>query len=149
METTLSKKSWLHLSGKTKGIIVDVIVYLFVLLFVYTAASKFMTMKGFETILSRSPVTGPYSQFLAWGVPSIEIIISLFLLLPRWKKLGLISALVLMVLFTAFLTYGILSGSQLPCHCGGVISSMTWKEHIFFNGGLIILAITALALCKK
>lgn len=149
METTLNENPRLHLSDNSKRIIVDVIIYLFVALFVYTAESKFMTMKSFESILSRSPLTAPFSIIIAWAVPIIEILISILLLIPNCKKLGLIFSLTLMSLFTVFLTYGIVSGSKLPCHCGGLISSMTWQQHIWLNIGFIILAIIGLKLYKK
>ena len=149
METTLNKQGKVIFTDKTKGIIVDIIIYLFVALFVYTAASKFSTMESFKIILSRSPLTGNYSTFIAWSAPIIESIIVLFLLIPSTKKIGLYASLFLMILFTSFLLYGILSGSTLPCHCGGVISSMSWQEHVLFNIGSIVLAIMAIVLTRK
>ncbi|MBB2148482.1 MauE/DoxX family redox-associated membrane protein [Pedobacter gandavensis] len=149
METTLRKTSRFHLSEKAKEIIVDIITYLFILLFVYTAYSKFKTIDSFKIILERSPLTGPYHDFIAWAVPIVETLISALLIIPFTKRIGLYASLLLMVLFTGFLTYGILSGSQLPCHCGGVISSLTWQQHIWFNISFIILAILGLYLNKK
>lgn len=149
METTMNKQSKMILSEKTKRIIADVTIYLFIALFVYTAYSKFKTIEDFKIILGRSPLIGSFNVFVAWTVPIVEIIIVTFLLIPLTKRLGLFASLATMIGFTTFLIYGILSGSKLPCHCGGVISSLSWQEHIWFNIGFIILAIIGLKLYKK
>jgi hypothetical protein len=33
----------------------------------------------------------------------------------------------------------ILSFAKLPCQCGGVISKMSWKEHVVFNAFFIVV----------
>jgi hypothetical protein len=38
-----------------------------------------------------------------------------------------------MLLFTVYLAWMIQFAAHLPCNCGGVISSMSWKQHIVFN----------------
>lgn len=149
METTLKNRSRFQLSDKTKAIIVDVITYLFVLLFVYTAYHKFTGMRTFIQILSYSPLTGNYSAIIGWTVPLVESLISLLLIIPFTKRIGLIASLLLMITFTSFLIYGLLSGSNLPCHCGGVISTMSWQQHIWFNLAFIILALIGIKTYKK
>ncbi|PYF76547.1 MauE/DoxX family redox-associated membrane protein [Pedobacter nutrimenti] len=144
METTLQKRSRFALSDKTKETICDGISYLFIALFLYTAVSKLMTFESFERVLGRSPLIGHYNTLIAWTIPIIEIVISGLLLIPLTKKHGMYLSFFLMLLFTVYLIYMILSGSQLPCHCGGVISSMSWKQHIVFNTGFIALAVTGL-----
>ncbi|MBE9600169.1 MauE/DoxX family redox-associated membrane protein [Pedobacter sp. MC2016-24] len=149
METTLNKESKWQLSEGTKRIIVDVIVYLFVALFVYTAASKIQTFESFQRVLGKSPLIGDFSQIIAWIIPSLEIILALLLISSTIKKVGLYLSLGLMILFTLYLIYMVLSGSKLPCQCGGVISSMSWQQHIWFNVIFIILALVGLKIYKK
>ena len=149
METTLNKESKWQLSEGTKRIIVDVIVYLFLALFVYTAYSKFKTIEDFKSILSHSPLIGRYGAFIAWSIPVLETVISLFLVIPNLKKIGLYASMFIMIFFTLFLTYGIFSGSKLPCNCGGVISMMTWTQHIWFNLVFIMLAIIGVRLYRN
>lgn len=149
METIVNKRSALHLSAKNREIIMDIAVYLFILLFMYTAASKLLTIKSFASTLAKSPLIGSLNFVVAWAVPIIEIIISLVLIFPSVRKTGMRAALLLMTAFTLYLIYMVFSGSELPCHCGGVISTMTWQQHIWFNLSFIVLAITGLALQKK
>lgn len=149
METTLHKQRRLHLSPKTSTIIADVVIYLFVALFVYTAASKLTTLETFEQVLGKSSLLSSYHVFIARLIPITEIIISILLILPSTKKLGLYLSLGLMLVFTTYLIYMVLSGGNVICHCGGVISSLTWKQHIWFNIGFIMMAIAGLKLYKK
>jgi len=122
-------------------ITLDVIIGLFVLLLLYTAASKLMDYDKFQLQMSKSPITTDYAHILVWVVPSLEIIISILLLISRTVALGLYSALALMLLFTVYI-YAILNFSDsIPCSCGGVIEKMSWKQHLIFNLVFIGLAL--------
>lgn len=149
METTLNRTSRFHMSDKTKAIIFEVITYLFIMLFVYTAYNKFITFDLFKGVLGRSVLIGQYSFILAWLIPSLEVILSVLLIIPKSKRIGLLGSLVLMILFTIYLIYMINSGSKLSCSCGGIVSALSWKQHIWFNIGFIILAAIGLKIHKK
>jgi hypothetical protein len=43
----------------------------------------------------------------------------------------------------------LLSGSHLPCTCGGIISDVGWKEHLYFNGLFIIISILSIRHLQK
>jgi hypothetical protein len=149
MQMTLNKEPRLRLSAKSREIIVDVVVYLFIILFMYTAANKLLTVKSFASTLAKSPLIGSLNIIVAWAIPIIEIGISLLLIIPSIRKTGLRASLFLMILFTLYLMYMVFSGSTLPCHCGGVISEMSWQQHIWFNLGFVALAIIGLVANKK
>lgn len=140
MRTLINKISYLlPISDRCKSLLVNLIVYAFVLLFVYTAASKFQTFQSFKEVLSMSPLIGKYYWVFSWLIPVVEVIISLLLCFQKTRKKGLFCALILMLVFTTYLIYMVFSGSTLPCHCGGVISAMSWKQHIWFNLVFIVL----------
>lgn len=149
METTFDKKPFLQPSPKTREIIADIVAYLFIILFMYTAANKLLTIPSFASTLAKSPLIGPYHIVLAWGIPILEIVISIVLIFPSFRKSGLRASLLMMIVFTVYLLYMVLSGSKLPCNCGGVISAMTWRQHIWFNLSFIALAVTGLIINKK
>lgn len=149
METTLKKQFSLRPSEKTRGIIVDIISYLFVALFMYTAASKIMTFGQFQSGLAYFPYISKFNTIIAWLVPSVEILISILLIVPSTRKKALYASLALMIIFTVYLIVMVLSGSKLPCSCGGVISKLHWKEHIWFNLIFVILAFIGLKLYKE
>lgn len=149
METILNKRTNFRLNAKSREMIMDIAVYLFIVLFMYTAASKLFTINLFASTLAKSPLIGNLNLIVAWAIPLTEIAISMVLIFPRSRQTGMRAALLLMTLFTVYLSYMILAGSKLPCHCGGVISTMSWQQHIWFNIGFIVLAITSLISQKK
>lgn len=134
---------------KSRKIILDMIVYLFVLLFVYTAASKLMTMDTFQAVLTKYPLIGTYSIVIAYLVPISELFAAALLIIPATKKFGLVSSAILMALFLAYIIYMLVSKSPLPCSCGGIISELSWQQHIWFNSIFLLLAIVALKIYKR
>jgi hypothetical protein len=45
-----------------------------------------------------------------------------------------------MAAFTGYIGFMLLSNIELPCSCGGVISSLSWKNHLVFNILFLLLA---------
>lgn len=140
METVIKKLTFLNLSNRNIEILIDVITYLFVLLFVYTAASKLLTISTFIDVLGKYPVIGKYNTFVGYAVPGIELVISAALIIPFTKRIGLFMSLIIMLLFLLYIIYMIISGSELPCSCGGIISKLSWQQHLWFNSVFIVLA---------
>ncbi len=140
----------IHNRFKTQGIhnryqmVVEVISALLLLLFLYTALSKIMTYNAFVAALKDIPLIGIHASIIAWLIPAAELIIALLLFLPAARLSGLFVSLFSLLLFTGYLLYMIVYAPTLPCNCGGVINSFTWKQHILFN--LIFIAINIVAL---
>lgn len=149
METTMHKQSKVWLSYKTKSTLVDIICYLFVLLFLYAATSKLMEYDKFQLQMSKSPIITDYAHILVWMVPVMEIIISIMLLTERTKMIGLFAAFGLMSLFTVYI-YAILNYTDsIPCSCGGVLERLGWTEHLIFNIAFVVLAVAGILLQAK
>jgi hypothetical protein len=127
---------------------VDIISSLFILLFIYTAFNKFMGFERFRSVLHGSPLIKSQSDLVAWLIPSVEIIISALLFFPRSRRIGLLASLILMIIFTSYITYMLIFSNHIPCSCGGVIEKMTWNQHLIFNICFILLAGFALWLNK-
>jgi len=116
---------------------------LLILLFTYTGLSKLYDWERFERVLSKSALLEPFSTLLATAVPAVELVISTLLFLPRYRKAGLLSATVLMLVFTLYIAVMLFSASTLPCTCGGVVSSLSWPAHLVFNLFFLCLSIAA------
>lgn len=125
---------------------VNIIASLFILLFVYTATSKFLDFYSFKSVLKDSPLIRNMSTFVAWGLPLVEIVIALLLFFIKTRRIGLWSSLLIMILFTVYLGYMIYFTPHLPCNCGGVLKEMTWKQHFVFN--IFFSALAAFAIWK-
>jgi hypothetical protein len=128
---------------------IEIIAALFILLFVYTATSKLLSHQTFVISLHKSPLLSFASGFLAWAVPVIEIAISVLLFVPRLRRTGLVSAFGLMTLFTAYIAFMLMTSSHLPCSCGGIISKLSWQQHLWLNVFLTALAATSICLNNR
>ena len=123
----------------------EIFTSLLILLFAYTAISKILDFNKFRRVLSESPLIHNGAGIIAWLLPATELLIVLLLFLPRYRITGLWISLGMLTVFTGYLFYMLLFASHLPCSCGGVLSSLSWKEHLVFNvvflgintGGLI------------
>lgn len=125
-------------------LIPDIICGLLILLFAYTAFSKLLAFEKFRSVLKEAPFIANYATVIAVLIPAVELTIVLLLLLPRTRKTGLVAATSLLMLFTVYLAFMILTDPNLPCSCGGVIQQLSWKQHIAFNIFFIALGILAI-----
>jgi putative oxidoreductase len=133
----------------------DLISSVFILIFSYTAISKVLTYDTFVFHMQMSPwrlmhLTAPE---LGWIIPGIEILLAAILALGLfynyYQKVGLYASTVLIIIFEIYIAGMLLSGIKLPCTCGGVISSMSWPQHLVFNAILIAFGMTTLLIEKK
>lgn len=122
----------------------DICAFALIFLFVYTASAKLFRRQLFEIQLERFPWVSHLSALLAWAVPSVELIVAGLLLMGPVRKAGFYAALTLMSVFTLYLALMLGSEQHLPCSCGGVVSWMTWKQHLVFNTFFIGIAIAGL-----
>lgn len=117
---------------------------LLVLLYSYTAISKFAAYETFKATLRRSPIIDQGADTIAWLLPAAELIVVLLLFFEWTRKAGLYASLMLLVLFTLYLLYMVLFVANLPCSCGGVLSKMSWEEHIWFNVFFVVINLISL-----
>jgi putative oxidoreductase len=122
----------------------NITTFFFALLFTYAAINKIITFDTFELDLMKSPITGPIAKPLSYILPIVELLVAIFLLLPRKNILGFYLTLLLMVVFTFYVAYLLLFAPELPCHCGGLLRQMTWTQHLIFNSSLTVLSAIAL-----
>lgn len=137
------------IQNKLSPFLIECISALLILLFVYTATSKLLDHNSFVFSLSQSPLLEQYSIALSWIIPFIEIIISSFLFIPRLRKTGLFFSVLLMTAFTIYVGFMIVFTPRLPCSCGGVIKSLTWKEHLLLNISFVVMAFFGWLMIKK
>lgn len=132
-----------------KSFIPDVVAALFILLFMYAAASKLIEFEKFKVQLAQSPLLTSFTDIIAVVIPVIEIIISFALLAERYRIYGLYSAFTIMVMFTVYIVAITNFSAYIPCSCGGVLSGLNWNQHLVFNILFAGLAATAILLYAK
>lgn len=118
--------------------------YLFILLFVYTATSKFIDLENFKIQLAQSPLLSAYADIIAYTVIIGELLVALLLCFRKTLQVGLFLFLGFMSAFTVYI-YLILNYSPfIPCSCGGVLEKMGWTEHLWFNVIFCFLALLSI-----
>lgn len=132
-----------------KELILDIISNFFILLFLYTGIMKIIDNHRFGWALSKSPLLYEGATILSYLVPIGELLIVTSLLLPRTRRLGLISSLCLMSIFTLYIGYMLYFRVDRPCTCGGIISYMNWHQHFYFNTAATLLALYGVLLHPK
>lgn len=118
---------------KAQTVIVEIIRFLFIVLFFYAAVTKLLDYHGFVGQIGKSPLLTRYSTWLAWLIPSIELIITIILIIPRWALAGLFASFGLMTLFTLYIIFILSFSRDVPCACGGILNTLDWKEHLVLN----------------
>lgn len=134
-----------------RSTIIDVIAYLLILLFVYTASSKLLLFDTFHAQLNRQPIAKSLIPLLWIGIPLTEIVTAVCLLMPSWRRMGLFLSFLLMTGFTLYVAYMLtfVPHNNLPCTCGGIIKQLNWKEHLVFNMFFTVCAFVGIYLDKK
>lgn len=130
-----------------KGFIDATSLFLF-FLFLYTGVSKYMDNGDFAIVLSDSPLLKPYAYIIATFLPGLEIVVALLLMVNRTRRLGLIISAGMLAGFTAYLMYMVSAHSNLPCSCGGIISSLSWEAHIVLNAVSLGASLLSLKMMK-
>ena len=131
-----------------RSAIVETIALLTLCLFLYAAISKVMDYTLFREQLAVSPLLNPIATPAAIGLPIAEFILVILLAVPRWRLKGLYASAGLLTIFTIYIIIMMATSDHLPCSCGGLLEQLSWKAHIYFNGGFILLDAIAIRLEK-
>jgi hypothetical protein len=130
---------------------------LLILLFGYTAFSKvdFFTGKHiidvtqFKFDMAKSPVLQHHINILGYLIPAVELLICFLLVFNRTKLIGYYSSLLLLCMFTGYITYMFAHYPVLPCTCGGIVATLSWKNHLLLNVFFILITVNAIYLTHK
>jgi hypothetical protein len=121
---------------------------LLIFLFIYTGITKYIGHDIFLGSLKSSPILEDFAGFVSFVLPGFEIVLAVLLILPRTRRIGFYTSAVLLTIFTGYLVYIITTAPKLPCSCGGVISALSWKSHVFFNLFFIVLSLIGIRYSK-
>lgn len=133
----------------TRKIAILSIVALITVLFVYASVTKLTDFSNFRFGLSESPFISSFAGILAWMIPLSELFIVVLLVLPATRLAGFYLSFALMLSFTIYIAVMLLSGSEIPCSCGGVLEELSWPMHIVFNSVFVVLSAAGIWLERK
>lgn len=129
-----------------RKIILEVICFLFVLLFLYAAFTKLLDYQKFTVQVGQSPLLTGFGDTIPWLVISLEILVAGMLMIPRTRLVALFASFSLMTMFTAYIVAILNFSPYVPCSCGGVLEKLGWTEHLIFNGVFMVLGLLGITL---
>lgn len=135
--------------GDRYWLIADTISALLLLLFLYTALSKLAGYKVFAVALKDIPLIGRYASLIAWLLPVSELLIAILLFFSKTRLAGLFVSFIALLVFSGYLLYMIMYVPHLPCNCGGVLNSLSWKQHIIFNAFFLLINILGIRISVR
>ena len=144
MENTYSNRGRLLNYEKLASYLKTAGAFLLIVLWSYAVFAKLADLELYKRQMAEQPFSPNIILVLTYLVPILELL-SATLLIFNKHKLGLWISLFLLVGFTTYISL-ILSHvfSDVPCSCGGFISKMSWKNHLYFNVLLICFNIFCL-----
>lgn len=137
---------YLYTNKRLRKITIEIIYFLYILLFVYAAISKMLDFENFKAQIGQSPLLSPFADFISVFVIAAEIIISILLGIPKTKYFALWFATALMSMFTAYIIIILNYSSFIPCSCGGILEKLGWRDHLIFNVVFLLMAAFAIRL---
>lgn len=132
-----------------KSTLIEIIVILYMSMFLYTAFSKWSDYTMTREQMALMPTLEPVAHIVVWLLPATEIVITLLIFFYQTRKTGLYAATILMILFTLYIIFMMLFFPHLPCSCGGFLTELSWPGHLVFNGSFIALGILAIRMYNK
>ena len=89
------------------------------------------------------------ASLVSWAIPLLELTVALLLIWKKTRLMGLYGAMGLMLLFTGYTLAIIFIAPYRPCSCGGVISLLSWEQHLVLNLVLLLLVLMAIWASRK
>lgn len=116
------------------GTYIQLISCLLILLWVYAAMSKLLSFERSRMQMMNQVFPAAMNRILLWAVPITELFITGLLLFSRSRKTGLVLSIILLSLFSGYILLVMLNiFNRIPCSCGGIISELSWGQHLVFN----------------
>jgi hypothetical protein len=128
-----SQKRW-HINGVYLGCIVLTII------FGTAAVAKIQGFNNFEsTIVASLLVPIGWTPFVATLIVTLEVLLTLGLFVPAFRKSSL---QIMAVMVSMFIGYALWRGLQqipIPCHCFGTLFTLTPMQSLMLNVSILLL----------
>jgi len=134
---------------KIQKTLLQIIMLLFIVLWTYAALSKVSEFEIFRYQLGQSPGIAFAAPFLAWWLPLAELTMAIMFIFERTRIYAFYLSFIAMVVFTVYLIGMLIFASKIPCSCGGLISKLTWTQHIYFNLLFVAMGIIGLLILRN
>jgi len=109
-------------------------IWLLIILWSYAVFAKLADFPLYQKQMRQQVFSPAVSAYLVYLILFLESLAMLSLMFMATRRTGLILSLLLLIGFTIYIIL-IMGGyfPKVPCSCGGLISKMSWKNHLYFN----------------
>ncbi|AYB32014.1 MauE/DoxX family redox-associated membrane protein [Chryseolinea soli] len=118
--------------------------FLLASLFSYAAGSKLLDVQKFQVELGQSEMLNFIAVPVSFIIPVVEILLAILVFVPGYRLVGMYASFSLMIVFTTYIIIIMNYSYYIPCSCGGVLAKLGWREHLFFNGAFILVALAGI-----
>lgn len=118
---------------RIKNIISELIIFILIILWAYTFSSKIFDFNTFNRQIKGAYLLSAGGSVLPYILQAVHLGIVILLIKKNWRRLGLITSLSVMVIYTAYLIYILKFAPSIPCSCIAVIRGMNWNDQLYFN----------------
>lgn len=129
---------------RIKNIISELIIFILILVWAYTFASKIFDFDTFDRQIKGAYLLSAGGPVLPYILQAVHLGIVILLLKKNWRRLGLFASFSVLILYTAYLIYILKFAPSIPCSCIAVLKGMNWNEQLYFN--FIALSINIIGL---
>lgn len=131
------------------SVLIYTIIALFVALWIYAAVPKLRNMKYFKDVLNSQAIPKWSVPWLTWMLPLVELGTVVLLIIPETRLIGMYISLLMMSVFTVYVSGIIYQVYDIyPCPCGGIFSRIGWKKHFKVNLLLTLIAVLGVVLME-
>ncbi len=124
-------------------IFIHITTTILVLLWSYAAISKLLTYQATRFQLLGHKLIMNHAGLIAWLIPAMELALVVLILWSHTRRVGLYASAALLAVFTAYIIYMFMYYPAKPCSCGGVLTALSWRQHIVFNLAFMVPALLA------
>lgn len=130
-----------------EAIILYIITAIFILLWIYASVPKLWNLRYYHEVMRSQAIPRWSVSWIATLLPLTELAAAVLLLLPATRLIGMSLSLLMMVVFTIYIS-GIIFRvyDRYPCPCGGLFNKMGWRRHLKVNLLFTLIALAGLIL---
>lgn len=125
-------------------------IFILALLWIYAAISKLVDWDHFKWEMHNQVLPDFFKNWLVVLLPMAELAVAAMLFIERTTSAAIWLSFFMLSFFTVYITLIVGHAfSYVPCSCGGILSSLSWTEHLLFNLVFIALTLTIIITDRK
>lgn len=129
---------------RIKNLIAETIIFLLLLMWAYTFVSKLIDFDTFERQINGAYLLSALGSALPYVLQILHLSIVVLLIKKSWRKMGLITSLFILLIYTAYLVYILKFAPSIPCSCISLFRGLKWDDQFWLNLAVLTLNIIGL-----